>query len=128
MLKRRIIVALLSAIILSLILSYISYTPIVDRESNIRYESFGSTLPVFLIFFLPAYLLGGLPISLYIDKFVEKEFIKLIFYLLGGFLAGIATIVISFMVISFELLWYGAVGVFASLLFYVLMLLAKRFN
>lgn len=128
MLKRRIIIALLSAIIFSLVLSYISYTPIAEREPNSWYESFGSTLTLYLIFSVPAYLLGGIPISLYIDKFVEKEIIKLVLYLLGGFLVGIATIVISFMTVSFELLWYGVVGLFASLLFYILMLLAKRFN
>lgn len=128
MLKRRIIVALLSAIIFSLFLSYISYTPVVEREPNSWYEAFGSTLILFLIFSLPAYLLGGIPVSLYIDKFVKNKMIKLLLYLLGGFLVGIATIMISFMVFSFELFWYGLVGIFASLLFYILLSIAKRFN
>jgi len=128
LLKRRIIIALLSAIIFSLILSYISYTPIAEREPNSWYESFGSTLTVCLIFSVPAYLLGGIPISLYIDKFVKKEIIKLVFHLLGGFLVGIAMTVISFMTVSFELLWYGVIGLFASSLFYILMLLVKKFN
>lgn len=128
LLKRRIIIALFSAIIFSLILSYISYTPIAEREPNSLYESFGSTLTVCFIFSVPAYLLGGIPISLYIDKFVKKEIIKLVFHLLGGFLVGISMTVISFMTVSFELLWYGVIGLFASSLFYILMLLAKKFN
>lgn len=126
--KRRIIVALLSAIIFSLILSYISYTPIAEREPNTWYESFGSFVQIYLLFSIPAYLLGGVPISWYMDRQVNGGIIQLLFYLLGGFLVGIATILISFMTVSFELLGFGVLGLFASLLFYMLMFLAKRFN
>lgn len=128
MLKRRVIVALLSAIIFSLILSYISYTSISEREPNSWYGSFGSLVTVYLIFSVPAYLLGGVPVSLYIDKYVKKGIIKLLFYLLAGFFVGVVTIVISAMAVAPEVLWYGVVGLFASLLFFVLMLLTKRFE
>src|SRR5690625_3030105 len=127
LLKRRIIIALLSAIIFSLILSYISYTPIAEREPNSWYESFGSTLTVCLIFSVPAYLLGGIPISLYIDKFVKKEIIKLVFHLLGGFLVGIAMTVISFMTVLIVILWYSVISIFASFLFTLLLLCVNLF-
>lgn len=128
MLKKRIIVGLLSTLIFSIVMAYVSYTPIADQEANSWYESFGSLFQVYLIFSLPAYLLGGIPISLFIDKRVKKEMIKFPLYLCGGFLVGMATIGITFMVISFELVWYGLVGSCASLLYYVLMLLTKRWE
>lgn len=128
LLKRRIIVALLSAIIFTLILSYISYTPVTEREPNTWYESFGSFVQIYLLFSVPAYLLGGVPISLYIDKHVKKGIIKLFLYLLGGFFVGVVTIVISFMTVALDVLKYGIVCLFASLLFFVLMLLTKRFQ
>lgn len=128
MLKKRIYIALLSAIIFSLLFSYLSYTPIAAREPNSWYESFGASFQVYLLFFIPAYLLGGVPISLYINKHLQSEIIKLPIYLLGGFLVGVTTILISFMTLGLELLKYGLVGSFASLLFYILMILTKRFN
>lgn len=128
MLKKRVIVALLSAIIFSIILSYISYTPISEREPNTWYESFGSLVTVYLLFSVPAYLLGGVPVSLFIDRYVKKGIIKLLFYLIAGFFVGVATIVISFMTVALEVLSYGVLGLCASLLFFVLMLLTKRFE
>ncbi|TQS75069.1 hypothetical protein DX933_09975 [Ornithinibacillus gellani] len=126
MLKRRIIVALLSAMIFSLTLAYISYTPIAEREANAWYDSFGAFIQIYLLFSVPAYLLGGVPISLYIDKYIEKGLMKLFLYLAGGFLVGVATIAISFLTVGLEILKYGVVGSFASLLFFVLMMLAKQ--
>src|SRR5699024_11617748 len=38
------------------------------------------------------FLLGGIPASILIDKYVEKEGIKLIFYFISGFIIGMITI------------------------------------
>src|SRR5690625_2094639 len=107
-------------------MSYISYTPMAEREANAWYESFSSFVQIYLIFSVPAYLLGGIPISFYVDKYVGKEMIRLPLYLVGGFLVGVAVIVISFMTISFEVWKYGLVGLCASFLYYVLLLVANR--
>lgn len=124
--KKRITVALLSAILFSLILSYISYTPFAEREPNSGYESFGSFIRFYLLFSVPVYLFGAIPLSYLIDKHVEKELVKLPLYVLGGFFAGIITIMISFMAFGVELLMYGAVGAFAGFIFFVLMWLTNR--
>lgn len=126
MLKKRILIALLSAILFSLILSYISYTPLTEREPNSGYGSFGSFIWFYLLFSIPVYLFGAIPLSFFIDKHVEKELVKLPLYVLGGFFVGIITIMISFMAIGLELLKYGAVGAFAGFIFFVLMWLTKR--
>lgn len=120
--------ALASAVIFSLMLSYMSYTPVSKREPNTWYDPFSSFMQVYLIFSLPTYLLGGVPVSLYVDKYVKKGTFKLILYLLAGFLIGVAIIVISFMTIVIDVLWYGVIGLFASLLFFTLMLLTKGFK
>lgn len=124
--KRRVIVALLSALIFSLIFSFISYTPVAEREPNTWYDSFSAFFQVYLMFSVPAYVLGGVPVSLYVDRYVKKGIIKLLLYLLSGFFVGVAIIVISFMTVTLEVLWYGVVGLFASLIFFILMLLTKR--
>lgn len=124
--KRRIIVALLSTVIFSLIIAYIWYTPLSEREPNTWYDPFGSIMTILIMFSAPAYLLGGVPISFYIDKYVEKEIIKLPIYLLSGFAVGIITIVIAAMAVALEVLWFGIYGSFASLIFFVLMLLTSR--
>src|SRR5690625_1383371 len=125
-LKKRIVIALLSAVIFSFIMSYISYTPMAGREANAWYESFNSFVQVYLIFSVPAYLLGGVSVSFYVVKYVEKEMIRLPLYLLGGVFLGVAVIVISFMTMSFEVWKYGLVGLCASFLYYVLLLVANR--
>lgn len=128
MLKRRIIIALLSTIIFSMILAIIMYTPISDRHLNTWYDPFGAWISFLLMITGVAYLLGGVPISSLIDKYVDKEIIKLPFYLMAGFLVGCITIMITFATISLEILSFGIYGAVGSLIFFTFMSLNKAFG
>ena len=123
---KKIVIALLSAVIFSLIMSYIEYTPVPKRDPDIWYTSFYSFVLVFLMFSGPAYLFGVVPISLYIDKYVKREYIKLPLYLFGGFIIGIISSIIFFRSVTSEFWIYGVLGSFASLIFFVLMFLINR--
>src|SRR5690625_2606846 len=128
MLKRRIIIALLSTVIYSLVLAYIMYTPIPDRHLDTWYDSFGAPLPFLLFITGAAYLIGGISASSLIDKYVDKEIIKLPIYLIAGFIVGVMTIMVSFSTISLELLQFGIYGAAGSLIFFIFMLLNKTFE
>lgn len=128
MLKRRIIVALLSTVIFSVILAYIMYTPISDRQPDTWYDPFGAPIPFLLLITGAAYLLGGVLVSSLIDRYVDKEIIKLPFYLIAGFIVGVMTIMISFGTIALEILWFGIYGAVGSLIFFSFMSLNKAFE
>ncbi|MFC4404450.1 hypothetical protein [Gracilibacillus xinjiangensis] len=128
MLVKRLVVALLSTVIFSLVLAYMIYTPVSERHSNTWYDPFGAPVPTLLLITGLAYLLGGIPASLLIDKYVEKRIIKLPLYLSSGFIVGIITIISSFKTILLESLWYGIYGLVGSLIFFSIMSLFKIIN
>ncbi|WP_042142771.1 hypothetical protein [Paucisalibacillus sp. EB02] len=128
MFKRKVIVALFSTIVFSLILAYIDYTPVSERLPDTSYGSFFSPIPFLIILTGVPYILGGIPVSMLIDKYVDKLIVKLPLYLMGGYIVGVITMVISFGTFSFspEFLWLGIYGVVASLIFFVIMSLNAR--
>lgn len=128
MFKRRIMIALSSTVIFSIILAFIMYTPISDRQSNTWYDPLSAPLPFLLLITGAAYVLGGVPVSTLIDKYVEKAIIKLPFYILAGFIVGCITIMITFGTISLEILSFGIYGATGSLIFFILMSLNKAFE
>ncbi|RSL30386.1 hypothetical protein D7Z54_26475 [Salibacterium salarium] len=129
---RRIIVGLLSAVVFSFIIAFIMYTPVSERNPDTWYDPFGSYIPLLLLITGPAYLLGGVPISLFIDKYVEKAIIKLIVYLLVGFIVGIITILIFALLsggpITFSVLAFGIYGSAGSFIFFIFMILTTKFE
>lgn len=72
-LLNRLIAALFSTVVSSLIFSIVMYTPVSQRQPNTWYDPFGSGLPVYLIIFASVYIIGGIPCSLLIDKFTKKN-------------------------------------------------------
>lgn len=125
------IVALLSSAVSSLILSIVFNNP----QFN------GFTL--FLAITGPAYILGGISCSLLIDKFTENRWMKLIYFIIAGFIVGIITILvfISFLNGPPPEIWraiingiiVGLYGSVSALIFYLLELLinglkGKLFN
>ena len=58
-----------------------------------------------------------------IDKYVDKLIIKLPLYLIGVYIVGVITLVISFGTFSFssEFLWLGIYGVAGSFIFFIIM-------
>lgn len=123
--KRRVVVALLSTGIYSLILATLLYTPIASREPNTSYSSFASPLPFLLLMTGAAYFLGGIPISSFIDKSVNKKIMKLLYYFFAGFIVGCLTIMIAFKTISLEVLSFGLYGAIGGFIFFILMSLDK---
>src|SRR5690625_726881 len=126
MVKKRLVVALLSNVIYSFLLAYIMYTSLADREPNTWYESFGAPITILLIFTGVAYLLGGIPVSLVFDKYIKKEIIKFPLYLIAGFIVGVLVIMISFWTVTIDLLWFGLYGVVGSIIFFTLIVLSKK--
>jgi MFS family permease len=124
--KSRVIVALLSTFIFSLILAYIDYTPVSERLPDTSYGSFISPIPFLIIITVVPYFLGGIPVSILIDKYVDKLIVKLPLYLMGGYIVGVITLVISFGTFAIEMLWFGIYGVAGSLIFFIIMSLNAR--
>lgn len=117
---RRLVVALLSTVILSVVLAYLY-----------------STIKIFLIITGYAFLLGGIPTSMLIDKIIRKEPLKLTCYLISGFVLGVITIIIFSLLIgggslNLSILTFGIFGAIGSFIFYSLLSLlqnlGKRFN
>ncbi|MBM7569911.1 hypothetical protein [Aquibacillus albus] len=127
---RRLIVSLLSTVIFSLILAYMMFTPVSERNPDSWYDSFGAPIPILLLITGLAYLVGGIPISIFIDKNVEKEIIKLIFYLIAGFIVGVLTITIVSLLsggpITFSFFAFGIYGSVGSSIFFIFMILTIR--
>jgi hypothetical protein len=126
--KRRVIVALLSTVVFSLILAYIDYTPVSERLPDTSYGSFFSPIPFLIIITGVPYILGGIPISMLIDKYVDKLIVKLPLYLMGGYMVGVLNLVISFETFALGMLWLGIYGVAGSLIFFIIMTLNKQLN
>lgn len=127
LIKRRIIIALLSTIVSSFILAIYAYTPMADRIENAWYESFFAPVPIFLIFNGFAYIVFAIPVSFIIDKYVHNELLKLPIYLIAGFIAGMLTIFIFFLTYTTELFSFGLYGVFGSIIYFLMMWLSKIF-
>lgn len=125
MIKRKVYVALLSTIIFSIMLAYIMYTPISDRHPDTWYDSFGAPIPFLLCITGVAYLLGGIPVSLFIDKYIDKEILKLPLYLIAGFIVGVLTMMISFGTFSLQMFGFGIFGATGSLIFFIVMSCSK---
>jgi hypothetical protein len=116
------IIALLSAVVSSFILTIMFYNP-----------SFGNGFPIFLSITGPAYLLGGISCSLLINRFTENLWMKLIYFIIAGFIVGIITILvfISFLNSPPPEIWraiingiiVGLYGSVSALIFYLIELL-----
>ncbi|MDC3414745.1 hypothetical protein [Terrihalobacillus insolitus] len=135
---KRIVVALISTAIFSLLMAYVNYVPISEREANVLYTPLWSTAMIYTLYSLPVYLIGGIPSSLLIDKLVgQKTFNKKITLYLTKFgLYGVFGIVAAFLflmvlaigesetyLISNHLLTYMTLGLIASLIYYHISLL-----
>lgn len=117
-LLRRVIIALFLTVIFGLTFASMTYGSILASLSLSGY-----------IFFC-----GGIPASILIDKYVEKEGIKLIFYLISGFIIGMITItcILSLLggleaVIPLAVM-YGFYGLVGNFLFCILMFITIRFK
>ncbi|MBM7572356.1 hypothetical protein [Aquibacillus albus] len=109
------------------------YTPISERNSDTWYDPFGAYLPILLMVIGLAYFLCGIPASMLIDKYVNKETVKMLIYLIVGFVAGILTILIFILFlgggpITFSVLAFGIYGSAGSFIFFIFMILTTILN
>lgn len=126
---RRLGVAIGAALLFSLLFAYIAYTPVAEQHANTSYESFSSYVQIALIFSVPAYLLGAVPVSMVIDRFIRNSWGRFALYLASGWMVGWLVIFISFpdaffrspsVIGSMEFVGYGIIGLIASFIFFVL--------
>lgn len=118
---RRVIVALLSICIFSLLFLVVSYSP--DPEYQAVWGGFWAPLPIVLTFVVPAYIFGAIPASILIDRKVKGLGLQSASYLVAGFIAGSVIGGISFGIEGFVGL--GLFGVIGAFLFFILDVLVK---
>ncbi len=135
---KRLLTIALSVILFATIFSWISYVPSAQREPDVYYFGFIETF-IFVIFYAgPIYFLAGLPLSIYIDKIIErtkrktkwaKYFIGLGLYSLVGILVGVIFLFI-FSQNNFHLkvISFSIYGIVASNIYYHLSLLISKIN
>lgn len=136
---KKVIVAALSTIILSIFISAWFYVPVSHRQTNVAYfsDSFWSLIPLFMIFTAPSYFLGGIPVSILIDKYVESKVYQFILYILAGLIIGILVSIVYFLSVSNSfsqffshpslsiIFGFGLYGAGGSFLFFFTNLLVK---
>ncbi len=122
----KLITAFISAIIISLILSYMSYTPIPQQQEGIGYWSFFGWFQVYLIYSLPVFLFGGVIYSMFADFIFNKlsirnPFINYLFtvvcYATGGLVIMGVLVLPGGSTAALEPLPYLLLGLISALLF-----------
>ncbi|WP_289142844.1 hypothetical protein [uncultured Brevibacillus sp.] len=102
---RKIVVALLSAIIFCLGLAWLNYTPLDEQQANTYYWSYASLVMVYLMYAAPVYLLGGVPLSILIEFITAKIgwvnlVVNYVFRLIAYSLAGLVAMMLFMLVMS----------------------------
>lgn len=100
---KRILTAAVSVVLFATIYAWIAYTPVSYREINTYYFGFFEIFLFAIIYAGPVYFLAGIPISKWIDSFVDNRGIKskvakyvagLGLYSLAGVLVGIILVIL----------------------------------
>jgi len=102
---RKIVVALLSAIIFCMGLAWLNYTPLEEQQVNTYHWSYVSLVMVYLMYAAPVYLLGGVPLSLLIEFITAKigwvnPIVNYVFRLIAYSLAGLVAMMLFMLVMS----------------------------
>ncbi|WP_103105593.1 hypothetical protein [Brevibacillus reuszeri] len=102
---RKIVVALLSAIIFCMGLAWLNYTPLDEQQANTYYWSYASLVMVYLMYAAPVYLLGGVPLSILIEFITAKigwvnSVVNYVFRLIAYSLAGLVAMMLFMFVMS----------------------------
>jgi len=70
---KRLLTVVLSVVFFATIFSWVSYVPSSQREPNVYYFGFLETFTFVIIYAGPIYFLAGLPLSIVIDKLMDKS-------------------------------------------------------
>ncbi len=138
LLLEKVITALLSALLFSLIFAYLGHTPVEEQEVDVGYFSFGALFGVYFMYSLPVFLLCGGLYSFFADLYLDnipfrnsflKYIVGLLAYLVGGLLiVGLFTLILLISNGNFNgqsILNYFILSALPALLFYHISLLYR---
>ncbi|WP_066074648.1 hypothetical protein [Neobacillus soli] len=133
---KRLLTVALSVVLFATIFSWVSYVPSSQRESNAYYFGFLETFILVIIYAGPVYFLVGLPLSIFIDKLIEKSnrkskwakyFFGLGLYSLIGTLIGVIfPIIFGQNIFQQEVISLSIYGIAASNFYFHLSLLIPK--
>ncbi|KAB2328080.1 hypothetical protein F7731_26055 [Cytobacillus depressus] len=135
---KRLVTVVLSVALFASIFSWIFYVPVSLREPNVYYSGFLETFIFVIIYAGPIYLLAGLPLSIFIDKLIEKSnrkskwakcFLGLGLYSLFGIFVGVIFLFLFIgNIYSQENFTVSIYGIIASNVYYHLLILVSKIS
>ncbi|PIC67236.1 hypothetical protein CSV71_05580 [Sporosarcina sp. P21c] len=136
---RKLLIAILSAIVFSLSLAFNEYTPLAKQQADVGYFPYDALFVLYFLYSIPIYIVAGIPYShyvdIYFDKFtfrneVQKYSMYFLIYIVGGLvIVGIlllTSLLIDGDISGLLLSNIFILGVFASLLFFHISLLFNK--
>lgn len=132
LLLERFITAIISAIILSISLSYMNYIPVAEQQEGVGYWSYLGLFFIYIIYSLPVFLIGGIPFSKLADVIIGKiKFNTKVFqYIASIIVYGISGVIVNVFfytsIFEEELLHFLILGIISSILFLHIMLLTRK--
>jgi len=75
----RLLAVIVTTVLVSTVLTYISFTPLAKRQSDTMYESFGSTFLFYVLATLPIILLSGFLLDFLIGMIINRSSTTLAF-------------------------------------------------
>ena len=125
---KKIVIALVATICLSLIMSFLGYTPANKQASNTAYLSFGGNFVLYMLFSAPVFFVVGILFSVIADYKIHGVFKTVISYLIAG---GVVALLLNLFLISGKTnsivsFTFIATGMFGALIFYGIQVLINK--
>ena len=95
MILRKLLIAVLSTLLFSAVFSYASVSP-----GSEQFVTFNGLFSLFLMLCAPIYILGGIPVSILLDRYWKWPSIEILLYALCG----------AFLMLPYSFLLFGASG------------------
>lgn len=123
LLIQRITISIISTIILSWILSlFFGYTPETENIEETAHYSYKTLFVIYAIYSFVIYITFGVIISWIIEIKIKKQITQILFYIMcGAIIGGVFYFYTSAVMYFNEFLTFIFIGVFASLLFFVIL-------
>ncbi|MGP4039216.1 hypothetical protein ACTWP4_04805 [Gracilibacillus sp. D59] len=132
---KRFLVVILSTLLFALLYAWITYVPISERSPNVYYFGSLETFSFVVVYSGAIYILGGLPVSILIDRLTEKVnnkpkwvyyLVRLIIYSLGGIVVSFVYLIITLHdLLLYELLRSAILGFIAANIYFHFLLLTS---
>lgn len=88
MISKKLLIAIISTLSLSLVASIVFHTPVTKQEPNVGYMSFSGYFMIFLIMIAPVICTAGILFSIIVDKRIKGISKMILSYLAGGVILG----------------------------------------